>query len=122
MGGAVGIDAGVEEPLDDARRTVERRQIQRADAVAGRRARIRARIEEQIHELKVVALGRPVERGETVALCRVHVCPLFQQRANGLDIFLLHRLNESCVGLLRARRRETGHTQNEGNHSPARLC
>ena len=79
------------------------------------RARIRARIEKQVHELEVVALGRPVERGEAVALGLMHVCPLFQQRANGLDIFLLHRLNESRVGLLRARRRETGHTQREGD-------
>ena len=81
--------------------TIERRQIQRADVIAGGRVRIRSRIEQHVHELKVVALGRPVKRRETVALRRAHVHPLLQQRANGLDIFLftasISRVSVSCA-------------------------
>ena len=71
-----------------------------AEVVGGVRARAGA--DQQIGDGEVVAMRRPMKRRRAVALRRIHVDALLQQRAHRFDVAVLHRLDQPRISRLQS--------------------
>ena len=123
MRSAIRIGARVQQPGHHRGVAVERGVIKRRDVVAVRGLRVGARGEQQIDELKVVALRSPVERGEAVRGGRIHVDALLQERADCSHVLFPRRIDQTLVHRLCGGRRHAGQTptRRSATRQPERL-
>jgi len=81
------VSAPVQQRVDHRRFAVlARDEERRITADAGGRADVRAAVEQELRELDVVLLDRPVQRRHAVGLRRVHVVAFLEERADGVAV------------------------------------
>ena len=69
----VRVGAGIEKSRDDGGVAVHARERQRRHAIAVRGGGVRAGRQQPVHEIEIVVIGGPVQRGRAVRLGRVDV-------------------------------------------------
>ena len=92
---AVRVRAGLEKGLDQSGVAILRRERNRGDAITARGLHVGARGNQHLRHRDVVGADRPMERGHTVGLGRIHVGPLCDQRSNGRPVAVLHGVDQT---------------------------
>ena len=120
FGRAVGVHAGLQQVLDECGIPVRTCEEERTDVVARRGLRVGASGDQQVGNLEIVPLRRPVQGSRTVGLGGIHVNVLREQRPDGFHIVVFYGIDEpqfSRCGKRRARKEGQNKTSFDGSHA-----
>ncbi len=97
-GRGVRIGAGRQQTLDHGAVAVRAGKVQRRKAVVVGDCGARAGANQQVGDREIVDMGGPVKRGRAVALWRIHIDALLDERADRRGVLAAHGLDEAWIG------------------------
>ena len=82
------------KPLDHRRAAIDAGQPERRHAIAIGGPRVRAGFDQKFGRGEIVEMSSPVQCRRAVGLCSIRIGTLGEQRADGLDLPVLHGLDD----------------------------
>ena len=95
----IGVRAGFEQLFDQRGSADADRFRQRRRAVTVERGRVRARREQRVHGFQIAPVRGPMQRRGAIGFRSIHVHMLFQQRADGLGVLILHGVHQRGIAV-----------------------